>query len=147
MARMEAVWPTNRAPAKAEIERLYRVAYMIDPAIFSPEDAVGFGLDVRRLKEFGQVRMSKPLAQLRKRLPEFWERLDRQLRAVFLVSYLMEGVCWMSAVVSDLERELDDLKEVREALEWIKSSLFSRFPKDLEARLRDGLGKWGNGRL
>ena len=59
------IWPKEQAPSKEEIERMYRMAYCVDPEFFRREDVADFGLDLRRLKEFGEVLMAKKLPVLR----------------------------------------------------------------------------------
>lgn len=145
MERIDEVPPAWRALGKADIERLYQLAYVVDPSVFTPEDAVEFGLDVHRLKEFGQARMSKPLAQLRRRLPDFWRRLDRQIRSLFLAGRLADALLGIEPLVKDLEQEMGELKDLRGGLGWMRSSLFGLFPKSVEAKLKEGQGKWSNG--
>lgn len=145
MRGTETVWPTNRTPPREQIERLYRLAYLVEPAVFSPEDAVAFGLDVRRLKEFGQVRMTKPLVQLRRRLPDFWARLRPRVRAIFIASYMVERLPPLDAMAEELQRETGEGGEIKMALGLIRSTLFGVFPREIDRKLREGLGKWGNG--
>lgn len=145
MNSIEEVWPSNRAPDKAQVERMYKLAYILEPEFFRREDVVDFGIDLHRLKEFGEVRMSKSLGQVRKLLPDLWERMDPHQRAAFIMSYLVAALRSVDSLVKDLERELGDLKDVREALALMHGGLFGKFPKDLQKRLERGLGRWGNG--
>jgi len=145
MTNLEAVWPTNRAPMKAQIERMYKLAYTMDSSLFKREDVVDFGIDLYRLKEFGEVRMSKPLGKLRKQISDLWDRMDAHQRAAFIMSYLVDTLRSMDVLVKDLEMEIGELKEVREALTWMNSGLFGKFPKGLQKKLQLGLERWGNG--
>lgn len=145
MGNIEAVWPTNRLPTKVQIERMYKLAYTMDPSIFKREDVVDFGIDLYHLKECGEVRMSKPLGKLRKHTSDLWDRMDSHQRAAFIMSYLVDALRSVEVLVKDLEREIGDLKDVREALTWMHSGLFGKFPKGLQKKLALGLERWGNG--
>lgn len=142
----EAVWPSNRAPSKGQVERMYRLAYIIDPEFFRREDVVDFGIDLYRLKEFGEVRMSKSLAQVRRHVPDLWSRMDAHQRAAFISSYLLGALHSVRGFLGDLEREIGDLKDVKEALALVEGGLFGMFPRALQNRLRQGLERWGNGK-
>lgn len=137
-----AVWPTNRHPDKDQIVRMYRLAYMIDPAFFTREDVVDFGLDLYRLKEFGEVRMSQPIGKLRKHVPALWDRMDPHQRGAFTLSYLLGSIEAVGALVKDLEAEMGSLSDVHENLLWMNSFLLGKFPKALQGKLRQGLERW-----
>lgn len=143
MSTAEAVWPTNQQPDKDQIVRMYRLAYMLNPAILSREDVVDFGIDLYRLKECGEVRMSQPLVKLRKLVPGLWKRMDPHQRAAFILSYLVGTMARLEAQVKDLEKEMGDLKEIHESLIWMNSVLLGKFPKALQGKLRQGLERWG----
>lgn len=145
MKTAEAVWPTNRTPNKAQIERMYRLAYTLDSSFFRANDLVDFGLDLPRLKEFGKVRMSKSLGQMRRHVHSLWERMDANQRGAFILSYLWDTLGGVDALVGDLEKEVGEMKEVRDALTWLQGGIFGRFPQSLQKQLQRGLERWGNG--
>lgn len=138
----EAVWPNTKAPTRAQVERMYKLAYTIEPSIFRPEDIINFGIDLRRLKEFGEVRMSKNPS--RAHVDDLWGRMDQYQRAAFLMSYLGDSLRSVETLVKALEKELGELKDIRDALTWLHAGLFGRFPKSLHKRLQRGLARWGN---
>lgn len=105
-------------------------------------DVVNFGIDVRRLKEFGEVSMSKGVDRIRKHLPGLWERLTPLQRAAFHMSYLLENLETLSGNIEDLEKQIGNLQEVRDAITLIYVTLFASFPKDVVHMLREALGKW-----
>jgi hypothetical protein len=144
MNTAEGIWPTNRAPGKDQITRMYRLAYMIDPGVFTREDVVDFGLDLHRLKECGEVRMSKPLPTLRKHVPGLWSRMDQHQRGAFILSYLLGSLETVSSLVKDLQAEMGELNDVNESLVWMNSFLLGKFPKALQERLRKGRERWGS---
>lgn len=144
MKTADAVWPTNRAPDKDQIVRMYRLAYMMSTAVLRREDVVDFGLDLHRLKEFGEVRMSKPLTTLRKHVPGLWARMDKQQRAAFILSYLLESLENVGSLVKNLEVEMGEVKDVHESLVWMNTFLLGKFPKELQERLRQGRERWGS---
>jgi len=121
---------------------MYRLAYLVDSSIFRPIDAVNFGIDVRRLKEYGEVSMSKPVKKIRTHALALWERLSREQRAAFFMSFLLEELELVSSIVINLEEQIGSLQDVREALTWINLTLFGKFPKHVVQRLESALGKW-----
>jgi len=142
MRSVEAVWPNTKTPTKAQVERMYKLAYTIEPSIFRPQDIINFGIDLRRLKEFGEVRMSKN--PVREHVAGLWDRMDHYQRAAFIMSYMADSLRSVELLVKALERELGELKDVRDSLTWLHASLFGRFPKSLHKRLQRGLARWGN---
>lgn len=127
---------------RAEAERLYWLAYLVDSSFFRPIDAVNFGIDVRKLKECGEVTMTKPIAKIRGHILGLWERLTKDQRAAFIMSYLLEGLESIAVTVGDLENQIGNLQDVRDALTWINLTLFGRFPKNVMQRLEEALRKW-----
>jgi hypothetical protein len=139
---LERAWPNNQKPSREQIERLYRLAYLLDSDLLKPSDMMSFGIDVRKLKEFGEVSMSKNVGVLRRHLPALWERLSKEQRAAFLMSYMLEGLEYTTATLGTLEAQIGDTKEVHEALTWALYTLFGLFPRAVMQRLQLALRKW-----
>jgi hypothetical protein len=139
---LERAWPSNRRPSREQVERLYRLAYLLDPDIFKPSDAVNFGVDFRKLKEFGEVSMSKDVGVLRRHLPALWDRLSMEQRAAFHMSYMLDGLEYAASTLGSLEANIGDTKEVHEALTWALFTLYGLFPRTVMQRLQLALRKW-----
>jgi hypothetical protein len=142
MRAKRRVWPAGRAPGKREIERMYEIAYTLDPRILRPEDIVDLGLDLHRLKEFGRAEMKKDPAALRRHVPDLWRRMDSNQRATFLMGSLLEGLESLKGIVDGLEHELGELTEVREAVDRIYYGLYPRVSPRLRKRLEEGRARW-----
>jgi len=132
----------GKALAKTEIERMYRIAYTVDPAIYRVQDVIDFGIDLRRLKEFGEVLMKKDVSKLRKGVKHLWDRMDDHQKAAFLVGDVVTALKDLGKTVNDLERLMGPILEAHEGLELIQNGLFARIPKALRERLERGFGKW-----
>lgn len=139
------VWPTNKAPIKEEIERMYKCGYYFDSAFFKPQDLVDFGLDFHRLKEFGEVDMKKGLGKLRPHVQKLWDRMGQAPRVMFLYSYFSQGLEYMSALLDDMEKTLGGKGggETKEQYILIKllESVRLNFPLELTRKLESGFGK------
>ena len=138
---MNELFP-DRQLGKAEIERMYRMAYTVDPKVFRAQDLVDFGLDLHRLKEFGDVKMKKGLAVLRKGCKALWERMNDQQRAAFLIGDVITGLRKVSGSLQGLEKVMGSIPEAHEGLEMAQNGLYARIPNDLRGRLDQGFGKW-----
>lgn len=137
----DAIGPSNDSPGKEEIERMYKCAYYIDRTFFKPADVVDFGIDIVRLKEFGQVVMKKPIAKLRPQKSYLWARMNKAQRTMFLYSYFIQGLKYMNAVLDQMEAMLGTSMSERHALSSISTMLERKFPEELQDKLRDGFGK------
>lgn len=120
---------------------MYKCAYYIDRNFFRPVDVADFGIDIVRLKEFGEVVMKKPLAQLRSKAPALWERMNKAQRTMFLYSYLTQGLKYLNSMLDRLEPLLGNCMSERHALSSISTTLHRKFPEELQEKLRDGFGK------
>lgn len=132
----------NGVLGKIEIERMYRIAYTVDPAFFRITDVVDFGLDLHRLKEFGDVLMKKDLARLRKYAKELWGRMNDHQKAAFLMSNVIEGLRNVAGVLQELEKLTGPMSDAHEGLEMAQNGLYVNIPKTLRDRLDNGFGKW-----
>jgi hypothetical protein len=140
-------WPSDTAPSKAEIERIYKAAYYVNPSVLRPQDLAEFGLDLHRLKEFGEVRMKKPLSELRRHLPALWGRMDENQKALFLLGHLAEALRYSEDTLQALEKELGPLKEERAAIDRVMNLVYGKIPDHLSRRIKRGLGReWLNGK-
>jgi hypothetical protein len=146
MKTAENAWPSEKAPSKDDIERLYRLAYCVNPDYYRKEDVVNLGLDLYRLKEFGQVRMTKPLTVLRKQAPILWKRLSDVQRAAYVLGDVIAGLRYVDGAVTELEKLMGEFPEAHESVDFIYHQLFARMPASLRDKLEKGFGKWKGGK-
>jgi len=142
MNQTKEAWPKEKPPTKEEVERLYRLAYMVDHEFFRREDVVDLGLDVRRLKEFGEVTMTKTLGVIRKHAPALWRRMNDMQKAAYIVSDLYAILKTADQTIQELEKVAGSMAEAREWVSYIHTGLFARLPQRLRERLDKGFGKW-----
>ncbi len=142
MLTWNEVFTENRLLGKAEIERMYRIAYTVNPDMFSPQDVVDFGLDLHQLKEFGAVKMKKGLSVLRKNCRALWDRLDDHQKAAFLMGDVVSGLRKVSSVLQDLEKLMGTIPDAHEGLQMVQNSIYARMPKAWRDRADQGFGKW-----
>jgi hypothetical protein len=135
-------WPGEKTPTKEEVERMYRLAYCVDPDFFRREDVVDFGIDLYRLKEFGEVRMSKGLAILRRHAPALWKRLSDAQRAAYVLGDVISGLRYVDGAIKELEKLMGAFPEAHESIDFIYHQLFAKLPLGLRTRLEKGFGKW-----
>lgn len=132
----------DRFPGKAEIERMYRMAYTVDPRVFRIQDVVDFGLDIPRLKEFGEVRMKKGLAVLRKSCKVLWDRMNDQQKAAFLIGDVVSDLRRVAGRLQGLEKLIGSTPGAHEGLDMAQNSIYARIPNPLRGLLDQGFGKW-----
>jgi len=104
MNEIKEAWPGTKHPSKEEVERLYRLSYTVDHEFFRREDVVDLGLDVRQLKEFGEVRFSKSLSVLRKHVPSLWKRMNDLQKAAYIMADVMSGLKGVDLAIKELEK-------------------------------------------
>lgn len=139
-------WPSDAAPSKAEIERIYKAAYYVNPSILRPQDPAELGLDLHRLKECGEVLMKKSLSELRRHLPALWGRMDESQKALFLLGHLAEALKYADTTLQALEKELGPLKEEKASIDRVMNLVYGKIPENLARRIKRGLGReWLNG--
>lgn len=134
-------WLGEKPPTKDEIERLYKLCYTVDQAYFKKEDVIELGLDLHRLKEFGEVRMKKNLSELRKHVSALWKRMNGSQRAAYIMGDAMSSLDYFERSILELEKILGSLPEVHEGVHFIKTGLMTR-TSHLGDRLKKGSGKW-----
>lgn len=145
MKTANTVWPGDKAPSKEEVERMYRLAYCVDPEFFRREDVIDFGLDLYRLKEFGEVRMSKNVGVLRRHAPTLWKRLSDAQRAAYILADVVSGLRYVDGAVKELEKVMGAFPEAHESVDFIYHQLFAKLPIGLRNKLEKGFGKWKAG--
>jgi len=128
MKTTENAWPGEKAPSKDDIERLYRLAYCVDPDYFKKEDVVNLGLDLYRLKEFGQVVMKKSLSVLRKQAPALWKRLSDTQKADYVLGDVIAGLRYVDGAIREMEKFIGEFPEGHESVDFIYHQLFARLP-------------------
>jgi hypothetical protein len=138
---VQKIWPSSKSPLKEEAERMYKVSYYIDSKFFRPTDIVDFGLDVPYLKEFGEIRFKKEWNKVRPHVPALWERMNGAQRAMFLYSYLWQGLEHVRGILRDLEPYVANVSSENAALDNVTRILCQKFPKELQQKLREGFGK------
>jgi hypothetical protein len=141
MSSHELPGPDNPAADKDEIERMYKCAYYIDRSFFRPADVLDYGIDIVKLKEFGEVVMKKPLANIRPKVKALWDRMSKAQRTMFLYSYFSQGVRYLNGMLDLLEAQLGNCMSERHALSSILTTLNRKFPDELQEKIRDGFGK------
>jgi hypothetical protein len=142
MNQTKEVWPGQKPPTKEEIERLYRLSYMVDHEFFRREDVIDLGLDLRRLKEFGEVRMSKTLGVIRKYAPGLWKRMNDLQKAAYIMADVISGLKYVDQAIKELEKVVGPIPEAHDGVSFVHTGLFSRIPSHLRVRLEKGFGKW-----
>lgn len=128
--------------SKEEIERLYRMAYCVDPGFLRPQDVVDLGIDVVLLKEFGQVRMKKTVAVLKRHVNKLWARMSTEQKAAYILSDILSGLAFLADALSALEGYMGPLPGVQEEVDMAYNALFTRIPRPLWQKLEKGFGKW-----
>lgn len=136
---------SEKQPERDDVERMYRVAYLMDPAFFRREDVVDFGVDLHRLKEFGEVRMGKPLTVIRKNVHALWKRMNDEQRSAFMIGEVISRLNDVTETLRHLEAVMGDAPDVHEFVEFARGNLLARIPVDLGAKLGRGSGKWRAG--
>lgn len=142
MNQVKEVWPGEKPPTKEEVERLYRLSYMVDHEFLRREDVVDLGLDFRRLKEFGEVRMAKGLSVLRKHAPGLWHRMNDLQKAAYIMADVISGLKYVDQAIKELEKVVGEIPEAHDGVSFIHTGLFARIPSHLRERLEKGFGKW-----
>lgn len=146
MKSEKEIWPEGRAPGKEEIERMYRIAYCVDATFFRKEDVIDLGLDLYRLKEFGEARMSKGLPILRKKIASLWSRMTDEQRSAYVMSDVMSGLRYVDLAIKELEKYLGEVPGAHEGVSLVQDNIFSRIPASLRERTERGFGKWKSAR-
>lgn len=142
MNETKEAWLGTKNPSKEEVERLYRLSYMVDHEFFRREDVVDLGLDVRQLKEFGEVRFSKSLSVLRKHVPTLWKRMNDLQKAAYIMADVMSGLKGVDLAIKELEKVCGPIPQAHEGVSFVQTGMFAWIPSHLRDRLEKGFGKW-----
>lgn len=146
MNQVKVMGPGDKPLTKDEVERLYRLSYTVDHEFYRREDVIELGLDYYRLKEFGEVRMSKSLSALRKQVPVLWKRMNDLQKAAYIMGDVMSGLKYLDNAIRELEKLLGEIPQAHDGISFIETGLFARIPAHLRERLSKGFAKWkGNG--
>lgn len=142
MNQIKETWPGTKPLSKEEVERLYRLSYTVDHEFFKREDVVDLGLDVRQLKEFGEVRLSKSLTILRKHVPTLWKRMNDLQKAAYIMGDVMSGLKDVDLAIKELEKVVGPIPQAHEGVSFVETGMFAWIPGHLRDRLQKGFGKW-----
>lgn len=142
MNQIKETWPGTKPPTKEEVERLYRLSYTVDHEFFRREDVVDLGLDVRQLKEFGEVRFTKSLSALRKHAPALWKRMNDLQKAAYIMGDVMSGLKDVDLAIKELEKVVGPIPDAHEGISFVQTGIFASIPSHLRDRLEKGFGKW-----
>lgn len=130
------------APAKDEAERMVMVAYYIDKKFLRPTDIVDLGIDLYRLKECGEVRMSKSPAKLRPHTAGLWGRMTDPMKAMFLWSYFCSKAEELRNILDQLGPLVkSSCREERSRIEQMLGTMALKLPKELQEKIREGFGR------
>jgi hypothetical protein len=138
---MKDLKTVTSAPTKDQAERMCKIAYYIDKKFLRATDTVTMGIDIYRLKEFGEVRMSKSQKELKKFTSELWGRMTDPMKAMFLWSYLCEEVDVIKELLNDFYPMVKNIGSERHHLDAILGSMSSKLPVELQAEIKKGFGR------
>lgn len=129
------------APTKEEAERMVKVAYYLDKNFLRPLDFVDFGIEVYRLKECGEVRMSKSHAKIKPHAAKLWGRMTKPMQAMFLWSHFCELVDEMRLIYQELRELGEPTQDGRLQLDAVIAKTAAMLPKELQEKIKEGFGR------
>lgn len=129
------------APSREDAQRMVKIAYYIDKRFLRPIDMVDFGIDVYRLKECGEVRMSKSATKLRPHVAALWGRLTDPMKAMFIWSHLCQGVDEIRGILSEMKQFTKNTHPDENYLDLFLGSIAMKLPAELQAKIKEGFGK------
>lgn len=142
---MKDLKAVRKPSTKEQVERMYKIAYYLDRSFLTPTDVVSLGLDVYRLKEFGQVRMKQSWARIRPQVDAIWARTTGPMRAMFWFSYYCEALDYLQLLLDDMEPVVRNVSLEKKSLETLSSSMCQKLPAELQQKIKEGFGReWGN---
>lgn len=128
--------------AKEEAERMCKIAYYLDKKFLRPIDLVELGIDVYRLKECGEVRMSKKPSEIKPHVDRIWHRMTDPMKAMLLWSNL----CREMDMARELILQLGSFSKISMQgelahLDAVLASMSRKLPAELQEKIKDGFGK------
>lgn len=138
---MKKLKDTRASVTKDEMERMYKISYYIDKGFFKPLDVVDLGLDIHRLKEFGEVRMTRPWPKLRSHAGPLWARMTDPMKVMYWWSFLCEGIDLLKSLLDTMEPFVKNVNLERKSLETVVSSMCQKLPPELHAKIKEGFGR------
>lgn len=130
------------APAKEEAERMCKIAYYLDKKFLRPIDLVDLGIDVYRLKECGEVRMSKKPSEIKPHLAALWNRMTEPMKAMFLWSHLCQEVDMIKELLMQLGSfHKGSMQAELSHLDALLLSASRKLPEELQSKIKEGFGK------
>ncbi len=129
------------APSREDAERMLKIAYYIDKKFLRPIDMVDFGIDVYRLKECGEVRMSKSRSKVKPHVLELWGRMTKPMKAMFMWSHFCECVDELRKVHQELQALGEPVQNQRLELDVAIARTSAMLPAELQAKIKEGFGK------
>lgn len=142
---MKELKAVRRPTTKDQVLRAYKVAYYLDHSFFKPADIIDFGLDIYRLKEFGEVRMKKTWPKIRPQADRLWVRMTDSMKVMFYWSYYCEGLDYLRLILGEMEPLIKSVAVERSGVEALSSSMSLKLPPALQTKIREGFGReWGS---
>ena len=142
---MKELKAVRKPTTKDQVLRMYKVAYYLDRSFFKPADLVDFGLDIYRLKEFGEVRMKKTWSKIRPQADQLWARMTDPMKAMFYWSYYCEGLDYLRLILGEMEPFVKNVALDRSGIEELSRSMSQKLPPALQSKIVQGFGReWGS---
>jgi hypothetical protein len=136
--------PVRKPTTKDQVERMYKVAYYLDRSFFKPADILDFGLDIYRLKEFGEVKMKRAWSKIRPQAEALWVRMTDSMKVMFYWSYYCEGLDYLRLILAEMEPLVKNVGPERSGVEALSSSMSHKLPPALQTKISEGFGReWG----
>lgn len=142
---MKELKAVRKPTTKDQVLRMYKVAYYLDRSFFKPADLVDFGLDIYRLKEFGEVKMKKTWVKIRPYADGLWNRMTDSMKVMFFWSYYCEGLDYLRLILAEMEPLVKNVGPERGGVEALSSSMSQKLPPALQTKIKEGFGReWGS---
>lgn len=142
---MKELKAVRKPTTKEEVERMYKVGYYLDRSFMKPTDVVDLGLDLYRLKEFGEVRMKKTLAKIRPYADAIWARMTDPMKVMFYWSYFCQWLDYGRLIVDEMEPLVRNVGFERKSIESMSSTMYQKLLPELQKKIKEGFGReWGN---
>lgn len=141
---MKELKAVRKPTTKEEVERMYKVAYYLDRNFLKPTDVVDLGLDLYRLKEFGEVHMKKTWAKIRPQADTIWARMTDPMKVMFYWSYFCQWLDYGRLILDEMEPLVRNVGFERKSIEAMSSTMYQKLLPELQKKIKEGFGKeWG----